>query len=327
MKKLPADLLDRPAPEGACSLALVRLRSLILERKRLDDADDSQALHDFRVALRRLRSILRAYRSVLGDSVSSKIRRRLSRLAEASGVCRDAEVRLQWISEIREESHPADAPGLAWVERHLRRERRAGDRILDRELKRHFTGLARRLRSRLMRHCGTRKRRETPAVPAMREVMSQTLLELTSTLRERLDEPTRAGGVRALHLARIASKRLRYVLEPLAEGRFASPRDARVAVRGVTRLASLQGELGKINDARLFKRWLRDRIADDSPLPAPLNAELRGVRRLLDKQAATSYASVRRPASRRRLDAVLRAIQESAKAMVPQRPSGDTFRA
>ena len=326
MKRLPVDLLDRPAPEGARWFALTRLRGLIVERKRLDDPDDAEALHDFRVALRRLRSVMRAYGSLLDDSVSPKIRRRLSRMAEAAGVSRDAEVRLQWISERRDRIEGADRRSVAWVEQHLRRERRAGDQNLRRELNRRFVGATVQLQRRLMRYRVTLDAGERRAVPATRELLSQTLLELTSMLRERLDAPTRVGDVRALHLARIAAKRLRYALEPLAEGRFAPSRVARRAGAAVAQLASLQDELGRIHDAHLFRRWLRERISEGSPHLANLNGRLRGVQRLLGEQAAASFEVVNRPASRRRVNRLLHAIETSANALVARPSPGDTFR-
>ena len=326
MKRLPVDLLDRPAPEGARWFALTRLRGLIVERKRLDDPDDAEALHDFRVALRRLRSVMRAYGSLLDDSVSPKIRRRLSRMAEAAGVSRDAEVRLQWISERRDRIEGADRRSVAWVEQHLRRERRAGDQNLRRELNRRFVGATVQLQRRLMRYRVTLDAGERRAVPATRELLSQTLLELTSMLRERLDAPTRVGDVRALHLARIAAKRLRYALEPLAEGRFAPSRVARRAGAAVAQLASLQDELGRIHDAHLFRRWLHERISECSPHLANLNGRLRGVQRLLGEQAAASFEVVNRPASRRRVNRLLHAIETSANALVARPSPGDTFR-
>jgi CHAD domain-containing protein len=326
MKELPADLLDRPAPEGARWFALARLRGLILERKRLDDPDDTEALHDFRVALRRLRSVVRAYGSVFDDSVSPKIRRRLSRMADAAGVSRDAEVRLQWIKERRDTIEGADRISIAWVEQHLRRERRAGDQDLRRELKRHYAGVTGQLQRGLMRYRVSLDTGERRAVPATRELLSQTLLDMTSMLRERLDAPKRVGAVRALHLARIAAKRLRYALEPLAEGRFVPPRVVRSAGASVVQLASLQDELGRIHDAHIFRRWLRERISEGSPHLTNLNGRLRGVQRLLGEQAAASFEVVNRPASRRRVNRLLHAIEASANALVARPSPGDTFR-
>ncbi|HYU36006.1 MAG TPA: CHAD domain-containing protein, partial [Thermoanaerobaculia bacterium] len=61
-------LLARPPDEGAHLLALTLLDQAAAAFPRLEDPADSEALHDFRVALRRLRSCLRAYRSCLNAS-------------------------------------------------------------------------------------------------------------------------------------------------------------------------------------------------------------------------------------------------------------------
>ena len=63
---LPADLLDRPAEEAVRRIALRELDRAERAREALVRGDDPEALHDFRVAIRRLRSHLRAYRDVLG---------------------------------------------------------------------------------------------------------------------------------------------------------------------------------------------------------------------------------------------------------------------
>ncbi|MBZ0102524.1 MAG: CHAD domain-containing protein, partial [Thermoanaerobaculia bacterium] len=59
---LPADLLERPAGEAARRIGLLELERAIAARQALARGDDSAALHDLRVALRRLRSHLRAWR-------------------------------------------------------------------------------------------------------------------------------------------------------------------------------------------------------------------------------------------------------------------------
>src|ERR1019366_410142 len=160
---------------------------------------------------------------------------------------------------------------------------------------------------------------------ATRELLSQTLLDMTATLRARLDAPKLVGDVRAHHLARISAKRLRYVLEPLAEGRFGPPAVARMADAAVADLALLQDELGRIHDAHLFRRWLRERRPGGLPRPANLNVRLRGLQRLLLAQATAAYESIGLPAGRRRMHRVLRAIQASASAMAQPPSTGDTF--
>lgn len=323
MRRLPANLLERPAPEGVRRLAVARLLDVIVERQRLDNPGDADAIHDFRVALRRLRSVLRAYRGVLDDSVSPRIRRRLSCMARLSGVNRDADVRLQWLAERRDTIRGVGNPGLAWVVQQLRRERRAGERNLRRELELHFAATTETLQRRLMHYRVMLGPRENPALPSTRELMSSTLLGLIGTQRECLDAPRSAGDVRALHVARVASKRLRYALEPLAEGGFASKRLARSAGAAVARLALLQDELGAINDAHLFRRWLRQGAAKGSPRLANLNLLTRGMQRLLRAQAVASYEIVTAPANRQRLQRVLGAMEILARAMAPRRSSPD----
>ena len=247
-------------------------------------------------------------------------------MARLSGVCRDAEVRLEWIGDWREKIANAGNPGLAYVERQLRRERRTGDRNLLRELNLHFDVTSTTLRRRLLRYRVMLDPRETRDVTTTRELMSTTLLDMIGTVRERLDAPMRIGDVRALHLARIASKRLRYALEPLAEGTFASRRLARSAATAAAQLSSLQDELGKLHDAHLFRRWLRTRTREPRPQPAHLTACFRALHQLLREQAVTSYGIVSDAASRRRMCRVLVALEESATAMAAQSRPADPFR-
>ncbi|HZK77339.1 MAG TPA: CHAD domain-containing protein, partial [Gemmatimonadaceae bacterium] len=55
-------------------------------------AADDDLLHDFRVALRRLRSWLRAFDSSLGDTVRRKHERRLRSIVRSTNAARDATV-------------------------------------------------------------------------------------------------------------------------------------------------------------------------------------------------------------------------------------------
>ena len=54
-----AELLDQPAERAARIVALGLLDKAAAARQRLDDPSDNDAIHDFRVAVRRLRSWVR----------------------------------------------------------------------------------------------------------------------------------------------------------------------------------------------------------------------------------------------------------------------------
>src|SRR6267142_2251429 len=100
-------LLTAPAPGAARRIALTLLDAASAARERLTDANDAEALHDFRVAMRRLRSTLRAYQAQLDAVVPAKLRRRLRDLARATGEARDVEVQISWLERQRNELAPA----------------------------------------------------------------------------------------------------------------------------------------------------------------------------------------------------------------------------
>jgi len=94
------DPLTLSAARGARLIALDRLDRAGDEADRLSNNPHSlDALHDLRVALRRVRSWLRAFRSDLEDSVASKDRHRLRDLVDASNRGRDADVQVEWLRE------------------------------------------------------------------------------------------------------------------------------------------------------------------------------------------------------------------------------------
>lgn len=326
MLKLPAKLLDRPAPEGARRLAVLRLRALERARPRLDDPADPDALHDFRVALRRLRSVLRAYRGVLGDTVSPKTRRLLSQLARETGACRDGEVRLEWLESRRGAIEGVDDAVFEWAEGRIRRAKAGNDRKLRRELERNFGTLTARLGHALTHYhvslaTGARRR-----VPRTRDLLGGAIAELTASLREKLAVPTGVADVRELHRARIAGKKLRYVLEPVADGGFAPVRLARASRTAVRQLSLLQDQLGLVNDSHEFGEWLHACVARTSSPAANPGTRIDGLLLRLAVDADAGYAAATLPENRQRLDAALAAVEAAVRAMMTRTSTRTTLR-
>src|SRR5262245_39817993 len=94
--QLPDDVLERPVGEGARLIVLLRLGEAHHAAERLGDGDDSEALHDFRVAIRRTRAALEAWSERLPKKVK-KLRKELTKIQRATGAARDAEVALEWL--------------------------------------------------------------------------------------------------------------------------------------------------------------------------------------------------------------------------------------
>jgi CHAD domain-containing protein len=261
-ESFPNHLLDRPAHEAARWLALAHLDELRHARHRLNDLDDDDALHDFRVALRRLRSVCRAYRDVLDESVSGKTRRRLRELARATGARRDADVRLQWLDEHRSTLGAGGSDVVDWIGERLQRARREADRNLAHLLDRHFADVTEKLQRRFSRYHLVHTLGEEPRVLLGRDMVAHSLGTLARALDLRIGTSPTAADVRDLHRTRIAAKRLRYALEPLVDENVATIALARSAAKIIARLTAIQDALGELHDAQSFGQLLADLAAE-----------------------------------------------------------------
>lgn len=208
----------------------------------LVNTPDAEQIHDARVATRRLRAVLSL--CPLRPRAASRAARAQTRaLGHALGAVRDRDVDLLWLdAHLQGDAAPAERPGLLRL-RGLLQEQRA---LLLSDLKdtarRFFAGpnpadtlrapRDRRLWGRLVRRTLRRRRR------AVCDLIEQTLAAPTPEL---------------LHRLRIASKRLRYHLEPL---RRASPR-ARALIPA---LRQVQDRLGAVHEWDVRLHWLPRRI-------------------------------------------------------------------
>jgi CHAD domain-containing protein len=239
----PAAKLDRPALTVITRIARRQLRATDATWERLRRADDDEALHDFRVAVRRLRSTLQAYRAQLGDVVRPKDRHRLRRLADATGTARDAEVQIARLVALRRELGADAQVVVAPMLRRLRRRMRDGYATARARIEAGYPPAARALERRLRRAEAT-----GDALP-FRMVIGRLVASHTADLRPLLERVPTLGAPRVLHEARIEAKRLRYVLEPV-----------RRMVPGSTllvhRLERLQDLLGDLHDLQVLEQTL-----------------------------------------------------------------------
>jgi CHAD domain-containing protein len=119
---------------------LRRLASQVNRTARTGDAD---AIHDLRVAIRRLSRCLRVFAQFYRGQAWKKIRRRLADLMDACGSVRDRDIAIGLLQK-------AGVPPASPLLRQLAQERRAADRELRRELLRwKQRGFSRRWRARL----------------------------------------------------------------------------------------------------------------------------------------------------------------------------------
>jgi len=239
---LSRDLLARPAAQSVRLIAQGYLDAATAAARRMDDAEDAEALHDFRVAVRRLRTAIRAYRRELQDSVRPKLYRRLGEIADETNRIRDADVALAWLRPLRSALSVRERVGLRWLIARIDARRTMRIEHDFAEARRAFRSAEHRLQKGLtIDDAGS----DRPfAVVARGTVLAhaQNLDQILAAVR--------APDGPEVHQARIAAKRLRYLLEPLTE---AIPATAGV----VARLRTLQNRLGDLHDALELERDVR----------------------------------------------------------------------
>lgn len=294
--QLTPELLAQPAARAARLMARRRLDIALAAFARLGD-DDPEALHDLRVALRRLRSWLRAYRSALDDTVTRRTRRAFAKLARATNQARDTEVALAWLRSLADlppDLLPAHERLLAALQADQRRTADAAGKFVARRL----PAAGQRL-SRQLAHYYVRRSVDDASELAMHALTGRLLREHRRRLAAALRRAHATGDVAEAHRARIEGKHLRYLLEPL---------DADRRVRhAVARLRTLQDRLGEHHDAQLLAERLRK--AGDAEL-----AERAA------RDGDRAFASFRRSWSAARTAAELRGIGAIATRVAGVRP-------
>ncbi len=248
---LPDDLLWRSEEEAARRLALKGLNAAIAAERRLDDRFDREALHDFRVAVRRLRSLLRAYRLQLEGAVRPKDRQRLKKIQRATGAGREAEVALAWLTKQQPTLRPEHLTGLNSLSAVLLERRRRCSEDLDDQVRASFRRTAEKLQERLAIMRSERNLlSEQPEASFARCVANLTEAHATDLLVT-LGQVTSMDDATKLHESRVKGKRLRYLLEPMRPY-------VKEAQKVVKQSKQLQDLLGDLNDIHVLMREIED---------------------------------------------------------------------
>jgi CHAD domain-containing protein/CYTH domain-containing protein len=300
--------LEQPVEQATRAVALRLLQKVDGERRRVDDPRDKEALHDFRVALRRLRSWLRAYKAPLRGSVCGKDRDTLRAVARATNAGRDAEVHVEWLRARAEFFRPGRRKGTEWLIKQLQARGRAATETLSKKVSGDFAPLRRKLMDRLKVY--TRRVDDASTEVTFAVATSLLVRDHAEALREKIASVRGPRDQKTAHQARIAAKHLRYLLEPLA-------REAPGAAALLSRLEELQDTLGALHDAHVFgdevaaamaastsdhrrkrSRTLLDRVPRLSrlfrPEPDPARAGLQAIARTLREGMEESYAAFAR---------------------------------
>jgi CHAD domain-containing protein/CYTH domain-containing protein len=252
---LPADCLRRPPEEGARRVARLLLDEAAAALVRLEDPTDTEALHDFRVNVRRLRSCLRAYRPVLDEKAVELGLARGRQLGRRTNGARDAEVQIEWLEARRPDLARTHRAALNDLLERLLTEQFAAYGRVGPELREDFAELDCDLGATLAVYETVVHLDENSGAPSFGRMTGELLRSSAAELEQHLSQVHSPGDARQAHAARLVAKRLRYVLEPvrgLVDG----------GKQSLKELRRLQDLLGELNDLAVLTRTLRRALED-----------------------------------------------------------------
>lgn len=201
--------------------------------------EDREAIHQARVAIRRLRSDLRTARPLLAGQGARALRGELDWLMGVLGEVRDLDVLLERLRIDAKSLYRADRSGAEDVLARAREEREAAYQVLRAALR------SPRCAELLVETARTavappfKRRANRPAADVLPGLVSRPLRDLRREARRQAQSPDDDG----LHRLRIGVKRVRYAAE------LAAPSTGKKARRAARGLARAQDVLGEHNDA------------------------------------------------------------------------------
>ncbi|MBK8058636.1 MAG: CHAD domain-containing protein [Gemmatimonadetes bacterium] len=309
MASFPPSILDEDEARAVRLVALALLADAAAHRERLTQPGDPEALHDFRVAVRRLRSWLRAHGGTLARSAPKRAQKWLRRLAGATNHSRDAEVFLGWLAAEKGALTDRQRVGAAWLLKRLGAQKSAADAEVVVEVARDFERARELLEERLLHFELRMHVHDGARVTTFAAAMATLVRSHAASLRRRLESVRTVHDVEGAHRARIAGKRLRYLLEPIVPH---VPGGS--AVLG--HLKRLQDALGDFHDAHAWQLVVADAVE---------RAAREEGKQLAAEATLTAAATPRRSRARSPrpgMLAIIAHIQERAATMFEQVQAG-----
>ena len=254
----------RDSPQPAAGL-LIRRAIAASVRRLLDNEPaaiagrNAEAVHQARVAVRRLRSVLRTFHPLLDAAWSLPLRQELHWLGTELGAVRDLDVLIARLRSDAARAGGANDPNVAALLALVDVDRAAARKRLRAALRSE--------RYRDLRSALAKAARAPRMTLAARLTASDGLLPIVRRCWKRAKRavaglPARPSA-RALHRIRIRAKRLRYAVETIA------PLFGKQAAGFADAAAGVQDALGELNDAEAAcLRLRRLRAAPETALAA-----------------------------------------------------------
>jgi CHAD domain-containing protein len=254
---------------------------------------DPRAVHQARVATRRLRSDLRTFEPFLDEQWATRLRGELRWLTSELGAVRDIEVMRDRLRGHAEQLAPSDADTAGHVLRRLDADREAARTALLASMRSvRYT----QLRAALAEGA-KRPRLSGRAAKRPERALARVVRGRWKKLKRAVDELGAAPSDDALHGVRIRSKRCRYAAEACV------PVFGEQATRFAREMARVQDVLGEHHDGVVAGAWLAKTAHECSPGEAFALGRLAEIEHVAADRSRTDFGRVWRRARRKRLRA------------------------
>lgn len=278
---IPGVAADTPLGDAARALLLAKAEPLFELEEAARSGADADAVHDMRVASRRLREALRLVRPLYPDKPFRKWYRRIRRITRALGPVRDSDVFIEAFSRLSGTVGAEGRRAIAWAVGYRQGQRIHELDVLDRvlaslDLDRSRAAFARFARG--VRDC-----------PEARQPFASfahaAIAERAAAAFGRQDLALDERNIAEQHALRIDYKRLRYAVEAFA------PCYAEEFDELHKTLTAFQDALGELHDAHVFIEMLTapDRV-EAAARAGVSERSLAAVRSVLEEQAHVQYA-------------------------------------
>jgi CHAD domain-containing protein len=197
-----------------------RLRQLVHSRHFTHADDPAEAVHDLRVASRRLRAFGDVFHGVLGGKAHKRTDRALKRVTQAAGAIRDSDVQIALIENRRAvATTEMERVALEYLLEHLERARDLATRRGKEKLRKtDFEALCSSVRTTFEEAIAALPER----APSQRLLAKELLNAFVAKAESALPPEDGAEHAGEMHRLRIALKKLRYALELFEPGLGAS---------------------------------------------------------------------------------------------------------
>lgn len=243
---------DIPFRIAATIILEAKAQSIFALEKTVRSGKDAEALHDMRVASRRLREAMEIFQACYEPTAFKKHYRAVRRVTRTLGTARNLDVCIDFLSGLRKHvQEEGEQEVVSYLLSQQKKERKRAHKKMVRKMdKLDLKGLEKSLCAFFSNPVSDREAEENQDMASRARTIVKDRLENVFGYREAIeDEP----DVDALHQMRIATKKLRYTMETLY---IAFDHNGFDKIYGAVK--GLQERLGNIHDLDVFMDMVGD---------------------------------------------------------------------